>query len=71
MADLSTQQSFELEVSSSWKPGAMATVAAIVILAVALGLMKALGLFVIPTDDAGARTIAAALTLICLTRLIS
>ena len=30
MADLSTQQSFELEVSSSWKPWAIATVAAIV-----------------------------------------
>lgn len=64
MGDLSTQKSFGLQAPSPWKPWAIASVAAIVVLAVALGLMKALGLFEIPTDDPGAKTIAAALALV-------
>jgi len=63
MVNLSTQQSFEFETPSPWKPWAIATLAAIIILAIALGLMKALGLFTIPSDEAGAKTIAAALAL--------
>ena len=49
---------------SPWKPWLIASVAAIAILGVALGLMKLLGLFDIPTDDAGAKTLAAALGLV-------
>lgn len=58
------QKSIVLKQPNPWKPWIIASIASIVILAVSLGTMYALGLFEIPTDDPGAKTIAAALALV-------
>lgn len=49
---------------SVWKPWAFAFAAAAIIMVVALLLMKSIGLFEIPKDDTGAKTLAAALGLV-------
>ena len=64
MTDRVANPNLELDQPSAWKPWAIASVAATIILAVALGLMNMLGLFAIPADDQGAKTIAAALALV-------
>lgn len=59
-----SRELFRVTEPSSWKPWLIASLAAIVILGIALGLMKFLGLFDIPKDDTGAKTLAAALALV-------
>lgn len=49
---------------SAWKTWVVASIAAIIILGTALGLMRSLGLFDKPTDDTGVKTLAAALGLV-------
>ena len=49
---------------SSWKPWLVASLAAVAILGTGIGLMYAAGLFDIPKDDTGAKTLAAALALV-------
>ncbi len=58
-----SRQLFSTAEPSTWKPWFIASIAAIIILGVALGLMVLLGLFDIPKDDPGTKTLAAALGL--------
>ena len=55
---------FKVPEASSWKPWLIASGAALAILAIPLGLMWSLGLFEIPKDDTGTKTLATALGLI-------
>ena len=55
---------FKVPKASSWKPWLIASGAALAILAIALGLMWSLGLFEIPKEDTGTKTMAAALSLV-------
>jgi hypothetical protein len=59
-----TREMFRVAEPSPWKPWLIASVAAIAILGIAIGLMVVIGLFDIPKDDTGAKTLAAALALI-------
>ena len=49
---------------SAWKPWVAASIAALSILAISVGLMAALGLFTPPKDDTGAKSLAAAVSLV-------
>ncbi|MCZ6718418.1 MAG: hypothetical protein O6944_04595 [Gammaproteobacteria bacterium] len=55
---------FKVAAPSPWKPWIIASVAALAILGIAVALMNSVGLFEIPEDDPGAKTIAAAIALI-------
>ena len=55
---------FSVKEPSPWKPWLIAAFAAAVILGIAIILMSVTGLFKIPHDDAGTKTIAAALALV-------
>lgn len=59
-----TRDLFRATEPNPWKPWLIASIAAIAILGIAIGLMFLLGLFEIPKDDPGAKTLAAALALI-------
>jgi hypothetical protein len=58
------EDSFKVEAPNAWKPWLIASIAAIAILGIALGLMEVLGLFDIPKEDAGTKTLAAAFALV-------
>ncbi len=62
-SDTESNSSSSVE-QSAWKPWAFAAAAAAIIMIVALLLMKSVGLFEIPKDDTGAKTLAAALGLV-------
>lgn len=55
---------FEAKQTPPWKPWLFASIAAFLILGIAIVLMKITGLLDIPEDDPGAKTIAAALALV-------
>lgn len=55
---------FKVPAPSPWKPWLIASVAAFVILGIAVTLMVSVGLFDIPKDDPGAKTVAAAIALV-------
>ena len=55
---------FMVTEPNPWKPWLIASVAALAILGIAVGLMMSVGLFDIPKDDPGAKTLAAALALV-------
>lgn len=55
---------FKVAAPSPWKPWFIASVAALAILGIAVALMVSVGLFDIPKDDPGAKTVAAAIALV-------
>jgi hypothetical protein len=59
-----SRASFTPAEPSSWKPWVAGSLAAIALLGIALGMMKLAGLLDIPTNDTGAKTLAAALALV-------
>ncbi len=58
------KESFEVTAPNSWMPWLVASIAALVILGIAIGLMALLGLFMTPQNDSGVKSLAAALGLI-------
>jgi hypothetical protein len=59
-----SRHSFTPDEPSPWTPWVAGFLAAIAILGIALGMMKLAGLLDIPTNDTGAKTLAAALALV-------
>jgi hypothetical protein len=57
-------EQFAASEPNHWKPWLIGSVAAIAILAIAVGLMAMLGLFRTPQDDTGTKSLAAALGLV-------
>ena len=55
---------FKVPEPNPWMPWLIASIAALVILGTAVWIMQAIGLFNIPKDDPGAKTIAAAIALV-------